>query len=56
MAACTLNQSGVQENVFGNPFSTLIHLEIFSQRISSDNVQRNREAVPLDLQPQEKQV
>ena len=38
----TWNQSGVQENVFGNQFSTFG----FASRISSENVHRNREAIP----------
>ena len=41
----TWNQSGVQENVFGNQFSTFDSLGK-SQRISSDKVQRNRESIP----------
>ena len=40
----TWNQSGVQENVFGNQFSTFDSPRDFPQRISSDDVQRNREA------------
>ena len=42
----TWNQSGVQENVFGNQFSTFDSHGDFLQRISSDNVQRNRESTP----------
>ena len=42
----TWNQSGVQENVFGNQFSTFDSPKGFPQRSSSDNVQRNREAIP----------
>ena len=42
----TWNQSGVQENVFENQFSTFHSLRDFPQRISSDNVQRNRESIP----------
>ena len=38
------NQSGVEENVFVNQFSTFDSPRDFSQRISSDDVQRNREA------------
>ena len=44
----------VQEHVFGNQSSTFALPRDFRQRISSDEVQRNREAVPLDLQPQVK--
>ena len=40
----TWNRSGVQENVFGNQFSTLDSQRDFPQRSSSDDVQRNREA------------
>ena len=40
----TWNQSGVQENVFGNQISTLDVPRDHPQRISSDDVQRNREA------------
>ena len=50
----TWSQSGVQENVFGNQFSTFDSPSDFPQRISSDDVQRNREAVPLDLQSKAK--
>ena len=46
----TWNQSGVQENAFGNQFSTFDSPRDFPQRISSNNVQRSREAAPLDLQ------
>ena len=42
----TWSQSGVQENVFGNPFSTFDSPTDFPQQIQSDSVQRNREAVP----------
>ena len=42
----TWNQSGLQENVFGNQFSTFDSPRGHPQRIQSDNVQRNREAVP----------
>ena len=42
----TWNQTCVQENVFGNQFSTFDSPRDFPQRISSDNVQRNREARP----------
>ena len=42
----TWNQSGVQENVFGNQFSTFDSPRDHPQRINSDDVQRNREAVP----------
>ena len=48
----TWNQTGVQENVFGNQFSTFDSLRDHPQRIQSDNVQRNREAIPH--QPKEK--
>ena len=40
----TWNQSGVQKNVFGNQCSTFDSPRDFPQRISSDDVQRNREA------------
>ena len=40
----TWNQSGVQENVFGNQFSTIDSPRDFAQRSSSDDVHRNREA------------
>ena len=42
----TWNQSGLQENVLGNQFSTLDLPRDHPQRIQSDNAQRNREAVP----------
>ena len=42
----TWNQSGVQENVFGNQFSAFDSLRDHPQRIQSDDVQRNQEAVP----------
>ena len=42
----TRNQSGVQENVFGNQFSTFDSSRNHPQRIQSDDVQRNREAAP----------
>ena len=43
----TWNQSGLQENVFfGNQFSTFDSPRNYPQRIQSDDVQRNREAVP----------
>ena len=42
----TWNQSGLQENVFGNQVSTFDSPRDHPQRIQSDNVQRNREAVP----------
>ena len=42
----TWNQSGVQENVFGHRFSTFDSPRDFPQRTQSDDVQRNREAVP----------
>ena len=41
----TWNQSGVEENVFGNPFSTFDSPRDFPDRVSSDDVLRNREAV-----------
>ena len=40
----TWNQSGVQENVFGNQFPTFDSPRDFLHRISSENVHRNREA------------
>ena len=40
----TWNQSGLQENVFGYQFSTFDSTTDYSQRIQSDDVQRNREA------------
>ena len=42
----TWNQSGLQENVFGNQFSTFDSPRDFPRGIQSDGVQRNREAVP----------
>ena len=42
----TWNQSGLQENVFGNQFSTFDSPRDYSQRTQSDDVQRNREAAP----------
>ena len=42
----TWNQSGSQENVFGNQFSTFDSPTDYSPRIQSDDVQRNRGAVP----------
>ena len=42
----TWNQSGLQENVSGNQFSTFDSPRDCSQRIQSDNVQRHRGAVP----------
>ena len=42
----TWNQSGLQENFLGNQFSTFDSPRNLPQRIPSDNVQRNREAVP----------
>ena len=42
----TWNQSGVQENAFGNQFSTFDSPRDYSERISSENVRRTREAVP----------
>ena len=42
----TWNQSRLQENVFGNQFSTLDSPRDYPQRIQSDDVQRNREADP----------
>ena len=50
----TWNQSGLQENVFGNQFSTFDSPKDHRQRIPSDDVERNREAAPLDLQPKVK--
>ena len=41
----TWNQSGLQEKVFGNQFSTFDSFRDHPQRIQSDDVQRNREAV-----------
>ena len=42
----TWNQSGLQENVFGNQFSTFDSSRNHPQRIQPDDVQRNREAGP----------
>ena len=42
----TRNQSRLPENVFGNQFSTFDSLRDVPERIPSDDVQRNREAVP----------
>ena len=42
----TWNQSGVQENVLGNQFSTFDSPRVLPQRFQSDDVQRNRETVP----------
>ena len=42
----TRNTSGVQENVFGNQFSTFDSPRHHPQRIPFTDVQRNREAVP----------
>ena len=50
----TWNQSGLQENVFGNQFSTFDSPKDHPQRIPSDDVERNREAAPLDFQPKVK--
>ena len=44
----TWNQSEVQENVFGNQFSTFDSPRDFPQSTSSNDVQRNREAAPGD--------
>ena len=41
----TWNQSGLQENVFGNQFSTFVSPRDHPQGIQFDDVQRNREAV-----------
>ena len=41
---------GNKKTIFGNQFSMFDSPRDFPQRISSDNVQRNREAVPLDHQ------
>ena len=41
-----MNQSGLPENVFGHQFSTFDSPRDHPQRIQSDDVQRNREAVP----------
>ena len=51
----TKNQFGVRENVFGNQFSTFDSPRYLPQRISSDDVQRNREAALGDPK-QKKQV
>ena len=40
----TWNPSGIQENVFGNQFSTFDSPRDHPQRIQPDDVQRNREA------------
>ena len=48
LALETWNQSGLQENVFANQFSTFDSPRNLPQRISSEHVQRNREAVPGD--------
>ena len=42
----TWKQSGLQENVFENQFSTSDSPRNHPQRIQSDDVQRNRETVP----------
>ena len=42
----TWNQSGLHENVFGNQFSTFDSPRDHPQRIQSDDVQRERGAVP----------
>ena len=42
----TWNQFGLQENVFEIQFSTFDSPRDHPQRIQSDDVQRNREAVP----------
>ena len=42
----TWNQSGLQENVFGNQCSMFDSPRDYPQRIQSDNVHGNREAVP----------
>ena len=42
----TWNQSGLQENVFGNQFATFDFPRDHPQGIQSDDVQRNRKAVP----------
>ena len=46
----TWNQSGEQDNVFGNQFSTFDSPRDFPQRISSEDVQRNREAAFGDIE------
>ena len=43
----TWNTLGLQENVFGNLFSSFDSPRDHPQRIQSDDVQRNREAVPI---------
>ena len=48
----TWNQYGLQEHVLGNQFSTFDSPRDFPQRISSENVHRNREAIPH--RPEEK--
>ena len=42
----TWNRSGLQENVFGNQFSSFDSLRDNPQIMQSDELQRNREAVP----------
>ena len=42
----TWNQDGLQDNVFGNQFSSFDSPRNHPQRIQSDDAQRNREAVP----------
>ena len=42
----TWHQSGLQENVFGNQFSTFDSPRDFPQKTQSDDVQKNRETVP----------
>ena len=42
----TWNQSGLHENAFGNQLSTFDSPRDCSQRIQSDDLQRNREAAP----------
>ena len=42
----TWNQSGLQENVFGNQFSTFDSPRDYPKRIQPDDVHRNREAAP----------
>ena len=46
----TWNQSGEQDNVFGNQFSTFDSPRNHPQRIPIDDVQRNPEVFLLDLQ------
>ena len=41
----TWNQSGLQENIFGNQFSTCDSPRDHPRRVQSDEVQRNREAI-----------